>query len=213
MIKCWISFIRITNQANAIAAVIQDASYEAAILIDATHHLTDDENRALFKTLNRVAAKTIAICDPITQEKRKSYLEVWTRDVGNSNSRRKVIHLPFKYELSNGETGNGSHLTEENALEIMSHGEVELRYSKKDEYLVDELNKMEISKEVKIQIIENEIAAHLNGQYLLEMRYRVSKKIGASPDELKAITDELTKLAAKLDEWETVKSELEKESK
>ena len=72
---------------------------------------------------------------------------------------------------------------------------------------------MEISKEVKIQIIENEIAAHLNGKYLLEMRYRVSKKIGASPDELKAITDELTKLAAKLDEWETVKSELEKESK
>jgi len=82
----------------------------------------------------------------ITQEKRKSYLEVWTRDVGNSNSRRKVIHLPFKYELSNGETGNGSHLTEENALEIMSHGEVELRYSKKDEYLVDELNKMGLIK-------------------------------------------------------------------
>ncbi|OGY64953.1 MAG: hypothetical protein A3I24_02725 [Candidatus Harrisonbacteria bacterium RIFCSPLOWO2_02_FULL_41_13b] len=55
---------------DANTATIQDASYEAAILIDATHHLTDDENRALFKTLNRVAAKTIAICDPITQEKR-----------------------------------------------------------------------------------------------------------------------------------------------
>lgn len=55
---------------DANTAKIQDASYEAAILIDATHHLTDDENRALFKTLNRVAAKTIAICDPITQERK-----------------------------------------------------------------------------------------------------------------------------------------------
>lgn len=54
---------------DANTAAIKDASYEAAILIDATHHLPDDENRALFKTLNRVASKTIVICDPVAQEK------------------------------------------------------------------------------------------------------------------------------------------------
>lgn len=56
--------------ANANTADIHNASYETAILIDATHHFTDDENRSLFKTLNRVASKTVVICDPVIQEKR-----------------------------------------------------------------------------------------------------------------------------------------------
>lgn len=54
---------------DANRASIADSSYEAAILIDATHHLMDEENRVLFRTLNRVASKMIIICDPIRQRR------------------------------------------------------------------------------------------------------------------------------------------------
>ncbi|OGQ46278.1 MAG: hypothetical protein A3H42_04450 [Deltaproteobacteria bacterium RIFCSPLOWO2_02_FULL_46_8] len=55
--------------ADANRASIDDSSYEAAILIDATHHLMDEENRALFITLNKVASKMVVICDPIQQSR------------------------------------------------------------------------------------------------------------------------------------------------
>lgn len=53
--------------ADANTTAIANSSYEVALLIDATHHLSDEENRTLFKTLNRVASKFIIICDPIKQ--------------------------------------------------------------------------------------------------------------------------------------------------
>lgn len=56
--------------ADANRAPIADAAYDAALLIDATHHLTDDENRALFKTLGRVASQRVVFCDPVRQSRR-----------------------------------------------------------------------------------------------------------------------------------------------
>lgn len=44
-------------------------TYDVALLIDATHHLPDQENRILIKTLNEVASQFIVICDPVTQSK------------------------------------------------------------------------------------------------------------------------------------------------
>lgn len=55
--------------ADANAFNIGDSSYEVALLIDAIHHLTDEENRTLFKTLNRVATNFIVICDPVKQSR------------------------------------------------------------------------------------------------------------------------------------------------
>lgn len=42
--------------------------YDVALLIDATHHLTDEENKKLFGTLNRLAKHYVIICDPIKQK-------------------------------------------------------------------------------------------------------------------------------------------------
>lgn len=54
--------------ADANTAAIQDASYDTALLIDATHHLSDQENQKLVATLNRVASHSIVICDPVKQK-------------------------------------------------------------------------------------------------------------------------------------------------
>ena len=54
--------------ADANTAAIQDASYDAALLIDATHHLSNQENQKLLATLNRVASQSVIICDPIKQK-------------------------------------------------------------------------------------------------------------------------------------------------
>ena len=53
--------------ADANTAVIKDSAYNVAILIDATHHLSDPENKNLLATLNRVASRSIVVCDPIKQ--------------------------------------------------------------------------------------------------------------------------------------------------
>ena len=54
--------------ADANTAAIRDASYDIAILIDATHHLSDQENKTLLATLNRIASQYVIICDPIQQK-------------------------------------------------------------------------------------------------------------------------------------------------
>lgn len=54
---------------DANTAMILDAAYDVALLIDATHHLSNEENKNLLKTLNRVASKAVIICDPITQRR------------------------------------------------------------------------------------------------------------------------------------------------
>ncbi|MDP3764335.1 MAG: class I SAM-dependent methyltransferase [bacterium] len=55
--------------ADANTSKISDGSYDVALLIDATHHLSDEENRILIKTLNKIASQFIVICDPVTQSK------------------------------------------------------------------------------------------------------------------------------------------------
>lgn len=55
--------------ADANTSKISDSSYDVALLIDATHHLSDQENRILIKTLNKVASRFIVICDPVAQNK------------------------------------------------------------------------------------------------------------------------------------------------
>lgn len=55
--------------ADANTSKISTDSYDVALLIDATHHLSDEENRILIKTLDRIASKFIMICDPVTQSK------------------------------------------------------------------------------------------------------------------------------------------------
>ena len=56
--------------ADANTSKISNSSYDVALLIDATHHLCDEENRTLIKTLDRIASKFIIICDPVTQNKK-----------------------------------------------------------------------------------------------------------------------------------------------
>lgn len=56
--------------ADANTAAIKESSYDTAILIDATHHMTDQEDLALFRTLNKLASQAIVICDPIKQKPR-----------------------------------------------------------------------------------------------------------------------------------------------
>lgn len=64
----------------------------------------------------------------------------------------------------------------------------------------------EPTNEVKRLLIENEMNQHEQAAYVLGVRYRVSKKIGASPEELKPIEDALVKTEKMLD---ALKAELE----
>ena len=57
----------------------------------------------------------------------------------------------------------------------------------------------EIANEVKVIIVENEIALHKNSVYQLELRHRVNKKLGGTADELKQLTDEIVKHEAIID--------------
>jgi hypothetical protein len=52
---------------------------------------------------------------------------------------------------------------------------------------------MEIPHEVKKALIENEIQLHKNSAYLMELRHRVNKKLGATPEELKQLADDIVK--------------------
>lgn len=69
---------------------------------------------------------------------------------------------------------------------------------------------MEISNEVKVQILDNEIAALLQTQYLLETRYKVGKKVEADPEQMKTIKEQLVKIQMQIDETEAIKKELSK---
>ena len=51
----------------------------------------------------------------------------------------------------------------------------------------------EIPNEIKIALIQNEIALHKNTSYQLQLRHRVNKKLGGSAEELKALQDEMVK--------------------
>jgi len=55
--------------ADANTAKIVGGSYDVALLIDATHHLSDQENTTLLRNLNRVASQYVIICDPIKQKR------------------------------------------------------------------------------------------------------------------------------------------------
>jgi ubiquinone/menaquinone biosynthesis C-methylase UbiE len=55
--------------ADANKAEVGSGEFEAAILIDATHHLSDTENSQLLKTMGRVASKMVILCDPIQQSR------------------------------------------------------------------------------------------------------------------------------------------------
>ena len=49
---------------------VPQISYDVALLIDATHHLSDDANNQLFATFNRISPRFVVICDPIKQNPR-----------------------------------------------------------------------------------------------------------------------------------------------
>lgn len=66
----------------------------------------------------------------------------------------------------------------------------------------------DIPTPIKIQIIDQDIQMYLNTRYQAQLRYRVQKAIGGTPDQLKVITDELTKIEAALDELNKAKDEL-----
>lgn len=56
-------------------------------------------------------------------------------------------------------------------------------------------------------IIEQEIQTWQNSRTLIEIRYRVNKRLGAM-DAIKACEDELVKIETALDELEKIKQEL-----
>lgn len=58
---------------------------------------------------------------------------------------------------------------------------------------------MEISKEVKTAILNNEIAQYENTLYLLGIRAKVNKKLGADESAMKQIADDMTKAEIALD--------------
>lgn len=89
--------------ADANCAPIADRAYKAAILIDATHHLSDDENRRLIKTLNRAANRIVIICDPLQQSKNNligRFLAIFERGqyLRSKESLLKIIGESLKVE-------------------------------------------------------------------------------------------------------------------
>ncbi len=70
----------------------------------------------------------------------------------------------------------------------------------------------DIPNDVKLQIINNEIAMYNNTIYLLQIRHRVNKSLGQA-DALKTIEDEMVKNEKSVDELEKIKSELDAETK
>jgi len=67
---------------------------------------------------------------------------------------------------------------------------------------------MDVSKEVKVQLIEQELATYENTRYLLSLRHRVNVKIKSPAETLKAIEDELVKIEMALDELKEIQQEL-----
>ena len=67
---------------------------------------------------------------------------------------------------------------------------------------------MDISNEVKTQVITQEIVTYENTRYLLSIRHRVNKKIGSTPEQLKVLEDEMVKIEMALDELKAIQKEL-----
>ncbi len=57
-------------------------------------------------------------------------------------------------------------------------------------------------------IVENEIALWCNTRYQMQLRYRVRKAIGETPEQLQEIETELIKCEAALDELQKVLNEI-----
>lgn len=68
----------------------------------------------------------------------------------------------------------------------------------------------DIPNETKTILLSQELATYENTKYLLGIRYRVNKKIGAAAETLKAIEDELVKIEMALEELKAIQSELTK---
>ena len=68
---------------------------------------------------------------------------------------------------------------------------------------------MEPTKEVKVRLLEQEINMYESSLYVLEVRYRVSKKIKADKQNLEAIQKEIEQHTMALDELKVVLKELD----
>lgn len=69
---------------------------------------------------------------------------------------------------------------------------------------------MEPTKEIKIELLENEIRLHENTLYILEIRHKVNKKIGAESNVLENIAHEMTQHNIAIDELNNLLKELKK---
>ena len=67
---------------------------------------------------------------------------------------------------------------------------------------------MELTKEVRIQLIQNEIAGNVQARYVLELRHRINKKLG-NTEANEAIEKDLFKVEATIDELSKALAEIE----
>ena len=66
---------------------------------------------------------------------------------------------------------------------------------------------MEPTKEVKVRLLEQEIGIYESSLYVLEVRYRVAKKINADKQNLEEIQKEIEQHTMALDELKIVLKE------
>jgi len=66
---------------------------------------------------------------------------------------------------------------------------------------------MEPTKEVKVRLLEQEISIYESSLYVLEVRYRVAKKINADKQNLEEIQKEIERHTMALDELKIVLKE------
>ena len=67
---------------------------------------------------------------------------------------------------------------------------------------------MEPTKEVKVRLLEQEIGIYESSLYVLEVRYRVAKKINADKQNLEEIQKEIERHTMALDELKIVLKEI-----
>ena len=67
---------------------------------------------------------------------------------------------------------------------------------------------MEPTKEVKVKLLEQEISIYESSLYVLEVRYRVAKKINADKQNLEEIQKEIERHTMALDELKIVLKEI-----
>jgi hypothetical protein len=68
----------------------------------------------------------------------------------------------------------------------------------------------EIPQIIQVQIVKQEIQMWLNTRWQLDMRHRVTKRIGG---ELKAIEEEMVRAEGALDELKAILGEIESQAK